>query len=256
MIFIAALVLGILFGFLLGRFSRKDRGSRQLEQMRREFVANVSHELKTPLTSIRGYAETLKNGALRDSAAAERFVNKIESNAALLQNLVEDLLKLSEIESGRMEIQTQNLPLREIATEVMEQFQRGMESKGIQGLNRIPAELHVHSDPRVIRQILSNLVDNAVKYTSSGVVTLEVEPIGDRCRITVRDTGIGISDADQDRIFERFYRADKSHSSPTRGTGLGLSIVKHLVQAQGGEVGVRSEPGKGSEFWFTIPIVT
>ena len=249
-----ALAVGLVAGFLVARRLRPDGSSQKLEEMRREFVANVSHELKTPLTNIRGYAETLKESALKEPETARRFVEKIESNAAQLQNLVEDLLKLSEIESGRFEIHPENLGLREVVTELLEQFQHQMESKGIQPLNRIPAELFLRTDPKAIRQILDNLIDNAVKYTrSSGVVTLKAERIGSDCRITVRDTGIGISESDQPRIFERFYRADKSHSRSMGGTGLGLSIVKHLVQAHGGEVGVRSEPGKGSEFWFTLP---
>ena len=252
---LTAFGIGALAGVLLMRALRPDGASRRLEAMRREFVANVSHEFKTPLTSIRGFAETLRDGALNDPEAARRFVQKIEHNAAQLQNLVEDLLRLSEIESARHEIKAEPLPLREIAEEVIDQFGQTIEAKGIQCLNRISAGRRVHADPGAIRQILKNLVDNAIKYNrEGGVVTLEDEVLGNDCRVTVRDTGIGVPGKDLPRIFERFYRVDKAHSRQMGGTGLGLSIVKHLVQIHGGEVGVRSEPDKGCEFWFTIPL--
>lgn len=249
-----AFLAGIAVGLLLRRFLAREGLRERMETMRREFVANVSHELKTPLTCIRGYAETLKHGALKDPEAAARFVDKIEANAGQLQNLVEDLLKLSEIESERMEINPETIILRTLVTEVADRFQETMEAKRIQCLNRISPEWQVKADPKAVRQILGNLIDNAVKYTpDKGVITLEVEPYGSFCRIVVRDTGIGIAERDLPRLFERFYRADKGNSRQMGGTGLGLAIVKHLVQIHGGEVGVRSEMDKGSEFWCTLP---
>lgn len=254
---LVGLGIGILIGFFVARTLRPNGASRKLEEMRREFVANVSHELKTPLTNILGYAETLRGGAMDDREAASRFLERIENNAIQLKNLVEDILKLSEIESERMEIKPENLPLREIVDEIIDQFQQDIEMKEIQCLNHISTELLVRADAKVIRQILKNLVDNAIKYNrAGGVITLEDEVLGSDCRVTVRDTGIGIPEKDLPRIFERFYRSDKAHSRQMGGTGLGLSIVKHLVQTHGGEVGVRSELGKGSEFWFTIPMAS
>lgn len=251
-----ALVTGLLAGFLLRKFLKPDGTSRKLEEMRREFVANVSHELKTPLTSILGYAETLRRGAMDDREAAARFLEKIENNAIQLKNLVGDILKLSEIESERLEMRPEPLLLREVAAEIIDRSQQSLEAKEIQCLNRIPSDLQVQADPGAIRQILGNLVDNAVKYNrSGGVITLESEVLGGVCRVTVRDTGIGIPEKDLPRVFERFYRADKAHSRQMGGTGLGLSIVKHLVQAHGGEMRVKSEIGKGSEFSFTVPLV-
>lgn len=255
LVVLIAFIVGILLGLLSRRLFQRGASQHKLEQMRREFVANVSHELKTPLTCIRGYAETLKEGALDDPKAARRFIDKIESNANQLQNLVEDLLKLSEIESGRMEMSPENLSLGVIVSEVMESFQGLIQAKDLQCLNRIPGDLRIYVDAKAMSQILRNLLDNAIKYTpEGGVITLEAEAYGSFCRMMVRDTGIGILEQDLSRIFERFYRADKAHSRQMGGTGLGLAIVKHLVQLHGGEVGVISEVGKGSQFFFTLPL--
>lgn len=230
-------------------------GVRRLENVRKEFVANVSHELKTPLTCIRGYAETLRSGALGDEAAARRFVEKIETNAAQLQNLVEDILKLSQIESGRLEIATAATPLKGVVAAVCEEFSEMARAKGIDLRNRVTQEVVAEADPQAFRQILGNLLENALKYTpEGGTVTVSAETKDGACRFAVTDTGIGIPKADLPRVFERFYRVDKARSRQMGGTGLGLAIVKHLVQAQGGEVGMASELGKGSVFWFTLPL--
>ncbi len=228
---------------------------RRLENVRKEFVANVSHELKTPLTCITGYAETLKHGALDDRPAAERFIDKIESNAAQLRNLVEDILRLSEIESGRLEMILVPTDLRKSVETVLEGFSDLVKAKKMTCEDRVPASTVVKADTQVLRQILVNLIENAIKYTpEGGRVVVSAEAGGEFCRVTVKDSGIGISEMDLPRVFERFYRVDKARSRQTEGTGLGLAIVKHFVQAHGGEVGVKSEVGKGSEFWFTIPV--
>ncbi len=228
---------------------------RKLEDVRKDFVANVSHELKTPLTCIRGYAETLRSGALGDEPAARRFVEKIETNAAQLQNLVEDILKLSQIESGRLEFSASPTALKPVAMTLCEEFADMARGKKIALKNRVEGDPVAKADPQAFRQILSNLVENAIKYTpEGGEVTVAAETRDGFCRFTVTDTGIGIPEADLPRVFERFYRVDKARSRQMEGTGLGLAIVKHLVQAHGGEVGVKSEVGKGSEFWFTIPL--
>jgi two-component system phosphate regulon sensor histidine kinase PhoR len=228
---------------------------RSLENMRKEFVANVSHELKTPLTNILGYAETLRGGAIQDAEASARFVEKIENNALQLKNLVEDILKVSEIESGRLEMNPVDSQLENTVRAIQAEFEEQLKSKKLNFEIKIPTGLAVRADPSALRQILMNLIDNAVKYTpEGGRVTVSAEREGPFCKVTVADTGIGIAEKDLPHVFERFYRADKARSRQMGGTGLGLSIVKHFVQAHGGEVGATSEVGKGSQFFFTLPL--
>lgn len=227
---------------------------RQLENVRKEFVANISHELKTPLTNIRGFAETLGNGALKDPQRALPFLKKIENNAIQLQNLVEDILKLSEIESGRLEFKPTPIPLKEFLENLREDFSERLRGKEILWEVKIPPAFELKADQNALEQILRNLVDNAIKYTPEGgkiTITAIREP--EVAKISIADTGIGISPQDLSRVFERFYRVDKSRSRAMGGTGLGLAIVKHLVQAHGGEVTVESQPEVGSKFFFTLP---
>ncbi len=228
---------------------------RQLERTRRDFVANVSHELKTPLTNIRGYAETLRNGALEDKEAASRFLEKIERNAIHLQELVEDILSISEIESGRFELHMTEFDLSSLLKELVEQHHLQISEKLLDvKMERIQAGI-IRADEKSIKQIFNNLLENAIKYTpEKGRIVVRTFFETDKAKVEIEDTGIGIPEVDQAFIFERFYRVDKARSRPTGGTGLGLSIVKHLVQAHGGDVGLKSESGKGSTFYFTIPI--
>lgn len=228
---------------------------RKLENMRREFVANVSHELKTPLTNIRGYAETLLQGALQDANAAHRFTQKIENNALQLQNLVEDILKLSEIESGRLELNLVPTSLRSFIQSLQSDYEELLTTKGIHLKNEVEESLIVPVDVSALKHILANLIDNAIKYTSTGgtIVITSMEG-GNFCKLVVSDTGTGIHEKDLPHVFERFYRADKARSREMGGTGLGLAIVKHLVQTHGGEVNATSQLGKGSQFSFTLPL--
>jgi len=232
---------------------------RKLENMRREFVANVSHELKTPLTNIRGYAETLLQGALTemDPVAAKRFLSKIESNALQLQELVEDILKISAIESanesGRLELNLVSVSLKKTVQEILERYEEALQEKKISVSVHIAESCFVKADYKALKQILGNLIENAIQYTpQEGMIILDAKEEGDLCKIFVTDTGIGISEQDIPHLFERFYRVDKARTRSVGGTGLGLSIVKHLVQAHGGDVGVTSELGKGSSFYFTL----
>jgi two-component system phosphate regulon sensor histidine kinase PhoR len=227
---------------------------RRLERARQDFVANVSHELKTPLTSIRGYVETLLNGQPENPEVSRRFMEKIEKNAGLLQELIEDLLRISEIESGRKEWNPKPVFLPEVLHEVERLFSEALEIKNIQCNIQCPPGAAVMSEPAALKQILINLVDNGIKYNrSGGKLGITVERVGDNFQITVADTGMGIPVKDLPHIFERFYRVDKARTRDLGGSGLGLAIVKHLVQAQGGEVGVESDPGKGSRFILTLP---
>jgi two-component system phosphate regulon sensor histidine kinase PhoR len=223
---------------------------RRLEQVRQEFVANASHELKTPLASIKACVETLLDGALEDSEIRIRFLQTVNEQTERLDKLVRDLLALTQIESQERPPVLQPMPLAAIVELCVNRHRQYAERKQMQLLTRPPAELvQVMADEESLEQILDNLIDNAVKYTNSGgTVTVRWKMEGERCRIEVEDTGIGIPQAHLARIFERFYRVDRARSRELGGTGLGLSIVKHLVQIMGGTVSVSSRLGKGTVF--------
>jgi two-component system phosphate regulon sensor histidine kinase PhoR len=226
---------------------------RHLENVRKEFVANVSHELKTPLSAIKGYAETLLSGALEDKENAKNFLSIIDRHADRLHQIVQDLLDLSRIESAQYELRLEKIPLASLVEELNGTFQKELDQKKIAWKASLGVE-SVWADPTALRQILSNLCDNAIKYSSSeGGLEIKIEPSGSGVLACVQDSGPGISPEHLPRIFERFYRVDSSRSRQLGGTGLGLSIVKHLVQLHGGEVWAESEIGKGSCFYFTIP---
>lgn len=229
---------------------------RRLEQVRKDFVANVSHELKTPLTSIRGFAETLLGGALEDPENNRHFVEIIRNHALRLSRLSDDLLKLSQIEAGKWEPEFEPValgPLIEAAVETVRPAARPKQlSLSVHCARELPL---VRGDAGLLQEVLRNLLDNAVQYTPAGgkieVAACEQEHYG---VVTVSDTGIGIPQADQERIFERFYRVDASRSREPSSTGLGLAIAKHIVEAHGGTIGVESTVGQGSRFHFSIPL--
>ena len=228
---------------------------RRLENMRRELVANVSHELKTPLSSIKAYAETLRLGAINDPQHNAVFVARIEEQAERLHELILDMLQIARIESGQELFEITRVPVEAAVTWCVQQYQDSASSKSI--------NLHtdgdgngvaVLADEDGLRTILSNLVDNAIKYTpEEGSVSVRWRADSTQVVIEVQDTGIGIPAQHQSRIFERFYRVDRARSRELGGTGLGLSIVKHLAQAFGGTVGVESQPEQGSTFRVVLP---
>lgn len=229
-------------------------GMRRLETMRRDFVANVSHELKTPLTSIQGFVETLLEGALEDKENNRAFLNIIREHASRLNNLVNDLLSLSRLESKEVSLNKTNIKLREEADKVMHGFKSQAEKKRVETHNEISDILTIRADKDRIDQVLTNLIDNAIKFNKKdGSVNIRGEVLDASIKITVEDNGIGIPEKDIGRIFERFYMVDKARSRDLGGTGLGLSIVKHIIELHGGAVGVESVEGFGSKFWFTIP---
>jgi len=222
--------------------------------MRREFVANVSHELKTPLTSIRSLAETLAGGALEDGTAARRFVRLIDEDAERLSRLIDDLLALSRIESQPAPA-TRPVEIRPLAESVLASLDPLVEKRRLRVTLEIPPEARVRADPDRVRQVLWNLIDNAIKYNKDGgLISLSAAVEGPRLRVVVADTGVGIPGGDLDRVFERFYRVDKARSRELGGTGLGLSIVKHIVESYGGRVEVESRPNAGSRFSVTFPL--
>jgi two-component system phosphate regulon sensor histidine kinase PhoR len=229
---------------------------RRLERVRQEFVANVSHELKTPLTSIKGYVETLLDGAIDDAANNRSFLQTIQEQADRLMRLIEDLLDLSAIEAKRVLYRLEAVALQGAAERVLQSLRPMASAKGVRIDNRLSEALPpVRADREKLAQILMNLVDNAVKFNQAGGrVVLSARVAGDALEVEVQDTGAGIPPEDLPRVFERFFRGDKSHSQETRGTGLGLAIVKHLVEAQGGAVEAESAPGEGSTLRFTLPL--
>lgn len=228
---------------------------KRLETMRRDFVANVSHELRTPLTSIKGYSETLLEGALDDKAHARDFVTIIYSESDRLAKLINDLLDLSRIESGKMELDVRPVEVKKVIEDVLNGLKGASLEKSLRITLDIPEPAKfVLADEQKISQVIVNLIDNAIKYNrKDGSITITVCEQGQNIRTEITDTGCGIPEKDLPRIFERFYRVDKGRSRQLGGTGLGLAIVKHIVQAHGGEVFVTSVEGKGSAFGFTLP---
>jgi two-component system phosphate regulon sensor histidine kinase PhoR len=238
---------------------------RRLESLRRDFVANVSHELKTPLSSIRAYAETLRNGALHDPEAGQRFLARIEEQSDRLHHLILDLLMIARIESDQQAFEIGNIDVAEVVAACVEGHRQAAAAKGIALIVNAPSKpCRVRADREGLREILDNLVDNAIKYTpAGGSVTIAwrsndqapaPSPQSPAVLISVTDTGIGIKPDDQRRVFERFYRVDKARSRELGGTGLGLAIVKHLAQAFGGSVAVESNVGQGSMFTVELPV--
>jgi two-component system phosphate regulon sensor histidine kinase PhoR len=227
---------------------------KQLERTREEFVANVSHELRTPLSLIKGYIETLLDGARNNPEVAERFLKIIERNTNRLDLLIQDLLTISALESGRMKLNLQPVDLHALAEKALNDLHSRAENKNVTLANELPL-LPIRADANRLDQVFANLVDNAIKYgRPNGKVTVGGRKLDDDwLEIFVQDDGPGIPPEAIERVFERFYRVDKARSRDQGGTGLGLSIVKHIVQAHGGEVRVESELGKGATFFFTLP---
>lgn len=230
--------------------------TRRLESMRRDFVANVSHELKTPMTAIRGFTEPLLEGGV-DAAQAGEFLRRILANLDRMQHLVDDLLDLARIESGGWTPDLQDVELSAVVRRVWRRLEPRADSRSI-GL-RIDIRSsgdRVLGDPEALEQIMGNLLDNAIRYSpDEGTVTVTIRGVGggDTVRVEVADLGPGIPSDHVDRVFERFYRADAGRSRAAGGTGLGLSIVKHLVGAHGGTVGIDSELGLGTTIWVVLP---
>ncbi|GJQ63275.1 MAG: two-component sensor histidine kinase [Melioribacteraceae bacterium] len=227
---------------------------KKLEQVRTEFLGNVSHELRTPIFAIQGYLETLLNGAISDERVNRGFLEKAARHTENLNNLLNDLIDISMIESGQMRMSFRYFNIKEYLTELVEEFRPFAEEKGLElKVGSIKNNLQVFGDKKKLRQVLVNLLSNALKYTEEGGVEVLVEEEENKtARIIVKDTGFGLSEEDQLRIFERFYRVDKDRSRAVGGTGLGLAIVKHIIEAHESKISVKSVLGKGSEFSFAL----
>lgn len=231
---------------------------RRLERVRQEFVANVSHELKTPLAVIKSAVEALGDGAADDPPARDQFLGIMTAEADRLEALIQDLLSLARLDAGDLGLVLRPVPLDRAIADCLARHQTRAEAKTLTLVEKPPADgppdLPALADPVALRQVLDNLVDNAIKYTpNGGRVTVRWAAAGPAVAFEVSDTGVGIPPADQARVFERFYRVDKARSRDVGGTGLGLAIVKNLVGAMRGTVRVASEEGKGTTFRVALP---
>ena len=227
---------------------------RKLERIRSDFVANASHELKTPLTSIKGFVETLLEGALDNKEESRNFLNIIQDHTERLNNLINDLLELSHIESGELELKPKMAGIKGIFDEVILGFRSQIRKKKIEIDNQLAEDLKVPADRPKLEQVIINLIDNAIKFNKdSGRIRISSQDLGRKIKIIIEDSGQGVPEKDLPRIFERFYRVDKARSRNLGGTGLGLSIVKHIIELHKGSVGVESTEGLGSKFFFLLP---
>lgn len=227
---------------------------KYLDTVRTDFVANVSHELKTPLTSIRGFVETLEDGAINDANAARRFLAIIKKHAQRLGNIIEDLLRLSELESGGG-IKMAETDLKGLIDEIVMGFGHSLAVKQHRlSVETAGDDFTIRGDRDRLEQVFVNLIDNAIKYTKDGGrIKLQLAQADDSVVVTVEDNGIGIPKEDIERVFERFYRVDKARSRELGGTGLGLSITKHIVLAHNGKIYIESEVNKGTKVFVTLP---
>jgi two-component system phosphate regulon sensor histidine kinase PhoR len=229
---------------------------KQLERTRQEFVANVSHELRTPLSLIQGFVESLLDGAKNDPALNAKFLQIIERNVQRLALLINDLLTISQLESGRAQLTLQPVNLPALVAEVFEEIQSPAAARQVTLRSDLPPVV-ISADPDRLHQVFSNLIDNAIKYgRPGGIVRVSARPPAEgQVELHVADDGPGLPPEAVNRVFERFYRVDKARSREEGGTGLGLSIVKHIVQAHGGRVWAESQPGAGARFCFTLGVV-
>jgi len=227
--------------------------TERLEHVRQEFLSNVSHELRTPLTSIIAFVETLETGATEDPESCQRFLSIIRKNASRMQGLIDDILELTAIEGGNVQLRAAPVELRELVHDVCASLDAKAAAQSVTLENKVGAGVMVYADERRLEQMLTNLIDNAIKFSREhSTVSISHEP-GTRDRILVQDNGDGIPAQHLERLFERFYRIDRARSRDMGGTGLGLAIVKHIALLHGGEVTVTSELGKGSTFTIHLP---
>lgn len=228
---------------------------REREVYRREFLADISHELKTPIFAAQGFVLTLLDGAMNDKEVRKKFLKKAAKSLDALDLLVQDILTISQIEAGQIKMHFQNLDIVHLCKEVVDQLEEKAEKKGItlQFKSEYDEPIIVRGDYRRLYQVVTNLVTNSIKYTKKGgFAEISFLNLGDFIQISVADNGYGIPEEDINRIFERFYRVDKSRSREGGGTGLGLSIVKHILESHHSEIMVESEYGKGSRFYFKL----
>lgn len=229
---------------------------KKLEAFRKEFIANISHELKTPLFAAQGFVHTLIDGAVKDKSVRGKFLKKAAKSLDGLDMLVQDLLTLSHIETGEIKMHFEDFDLALLIREIVDQYENKADKKDVKLRidPKAPVYIYVHADWQRINQVITNLISNAIKYNrAEGEITIGYRKVTGKVEVYVKDTGEGIPPEDLNRIFERFYRVDKSRSREKGGTGLGLAIVKHIIEEHGSSVEVESTVGKGSSFTFQLP---
>lgn len=233
---------------------REIKELKERENFRREFIADVSHELKTPIFAAQGFVHTLLDGAINDKDVRKKFLKKAAKSLDALDLLVQDILTISQIETGEIKMHQERFDISELCTEIIDQLEGKAEKKGVSlALPKKMEPVIVQGDYRRIYQVMINLISNAIKYTrKGGRVKIFFQEVDGKVEISVQDNGRGIPETDLSRIFERFYRVDKSRSREKGGTGLGLSIVKHILERHGSEIFVESEFKKGSRFYFSL----
>jgi two-component system, OmpR family, phosphate regulon sensor histidine kinase PhoR len=226
----------------------------RLEKIRKDFVANVSHELRTPVTSIKGFAETLLDGAMNDQTVMKEFLEIIQKESNRLKLLIDELLVLSDVEREGFTLQYSEVGLRKMIYEAIQVVSGRIEEKDMLVSFDMPNEIVIDGDEGRLIQVMVNLLSNAIIYSMKDTtITIEVKEVEEDVLIVVKDEGIGIKEAELERLFERFYRVDRARSRDSGGTGLGLAIVKHLIEVHGGTIQVDSEPNVGTSFSIRIP---
>ncbi len=224
----------------------------KVSKVRTEFLANVSHELKTPIFSIKGYTETLLDGAINDQNVNKKFVHKIETQANRLENLFTDLIDISKIESNQLVLNLDNFPLNRLLNWVENTFAEQINKKGLEFSVPDCEGIIVLGDEKYLKSVFSNLIKNSINYSHNGSIIIAAKAYKNKVKISITDHGIGISKEHINRVFERFYRVDSDRSRNTGGTGLGLSIVKHILESHGSSIDLESTPNKGSTFSFQL----
>ncbi len=233
---------------------RDETESRRVDKIRREFIANISHELKTPLAAIKGYAETVELAINDDPQAAVRFMSQIHAQCLRLERLISDMMQLARAQAGPDNLKFRTVSINDVITESLKSYRPIAESKNVELIVGKDLGAQVHTDSEATLTIVNNLIGNAIHYTpSGGRVTVSCREHGKSWALVVADTGVGIPAEEQQRIFERFYRVEKNRGSASGGTGIGLSMVKNLATTMGGEVKVSSKPGEGSTFEVCLP---
>ncbi len=226
---------------------------KKLEHVRTEFLGNVSHELRTPIFAIQGYLETLLNGAINDDEVNINFLSKANLHTIRLNNLLNDLIDISMIESGQMRMSFRYFKVKDFLENMANEMRPLADNKNLEiAVHPIRGKLELFGDKDRLRQVITNLLSNAIKYTDEGKVEIIVQEQSKTAKIIIKDSGLGLAENDRERVFERFYRVDKNRSKAAGGTGLGLAIVKHIIEAHNSRVEVESTPNVGSEFSFVL----